>query len=68
MLRTTLVQRWLVGFVLLTASSGCQSWQSSEGVIPGLWATKEERQIVHLAQDDPFPSPSEAGLKQSEDK
>ncbi len=48
--------------LLFAASSGCQSLSNS-GLLPGLAEAKREKQIVRLAENDPFPSPSDVGLK-----
>ncbi len=62
------VLRWLgavsgVG-VLLIATTGCQTWRSSS-VVPGVFAQKGERQILRQAKQDPFPSPSDVGMKKT---
>ena len=54
--------RLTVGFAILFALAGCQSWQSSTG-IPGLGFSKVERQIVKQAKNDPFPSPKQVGME-----
>jgi hypothetical protein len=54
--------RLTLGVVLISALAGCQSWQSSTG-IPGLGASKVERQIVKQAKNDPFPSPDQVGME-----
>jgi hypothetical protein len=41
---------------------GCQTWNSSTG-LPGLGKWQQERQVVKLAQNDPFPTPEQVGLK-----
>jgi len=58
--------RWLctaslLGGSLIT-SSGCQSWRSSSA-INGLGSNQGERQILREAKNDPFPSPSDVGMK-----
>jgi len=57
--------RFLAGLLVLAATLGCQSWQTSS-VFPGLTATKGERLIVKKAKNDPFPSPSDVGFKGEE--
>jgi hypothetical protein len=49
----------LLGFLSV---GGCSSWHSS-AVLPGLDSWKDERAIVKKAQNDPFPSPQQVGLK-----
>jgi len=44
------------------ASSGCQTWHASSA-IPGLKSKQGERQVLREAKNDPFPSPSEVGMK-----
>ncbi len=51
----------LVGSCLI-ASSGCQAWQSSSA-ISGLGSKQGERQVLREAKNDPFPSPSDVGMK-----
>jgi len=41
---------------------GCQSWLASSS-LTGLTATKGERLVVKQAKNDPFPSPSDVGIK-----
>jgi hypothetical protein len=50
--------------VLLSVVStcGCSGWHSS-GALPGLHTWKDERAVVKKAQNDPFPSPQQVGLK-----
>lgn len=57
---TTLRTALVIAFVV--ALSGCQSWQSPIG-FPGLGFSQDERQIVQEAQNDPFPTPLQVGLK-----
>ena len=58
--------RWRVAAsmmgVWLLACSGCQTWQSSSA-LPGLAAGQGERQVLREAKNDPFPSPSEVGMR-----
>jgi len=59
------IKRWLsttslLGTVVI-ASSGCQSWHSA--AIPGLASKQGERQVLRQAKQDPFPSPSDVGMK-----
>ena len=61
-MRTTLRCLSYGCLLLLAASAGCQSLSSS-GMMPGLAEAKREKQIVRLATNDPFPSPSDVGLK-----
>jgi hypothetical protein len=44
------------------ACTGCQSF--APGGLPGAFASRDEKEIVKLAQHDPFPSPADVGLKQ----
>lgn len=46
----------------LTILSGCQTWHTASA-IPGLSANRGERQVLRQAKNDPFPSPSEVGIK-----
>lgn len=46
----------------LIVSSGCQTWHSSSA-LPGLKSKQGERQVLREAKNDPFPSPSEVGMK-----
>ena len=59
-------KRWLCVSCLLgcclIASSGCQIWQSSS-VIPGMGSKQSERRVLREAKNDPFPSPSDVGMK-----
>jgi hypothetical protein len=48
--------------LIVMGLSGCQSWHSTGG-LPGLNAKLDERAIVKKAQNDPFPSPQQVGLK-----
>lgn len=54
--------RLTLSVVLVSALAGCQSWQTSTG-LPGLGASKVERQIVKQAKNDPFPSPNQVGME-----
>lgn len=51
----------LIG-VCLIASNGCQTWQSTSA-LPGMVSNQGERQVLREAKNDPFPSPSEVGIK-----
>lgn len=51
---------WALAFVCTLA--GCQPWHSQLGV-SGLGLASGERKIVKQAQNDPFPSPAEVGMK-----
>jgi len=57
--------RFLTALLVLTATIGCQSWQTSS-ILPGLTTTKGERLIKKQAKNDPFPSPSDVGFKGEE--
>lgn len=46
----------------LLAVGGCSGWHSS-AALPGLNSWKDERAVVKKAQNDPFPSPQQVGLK-----
>ena len=50
----------LFAILMLSATTGCQSWNS---VLPNLTTSKGERQVVQQARNDPFPSPADVGLK-----
>lgn len=57
--------RTLLGLVPalgLLCASGCTPWQTAS-TLPGLESWKDERAIVKKAQNDPFPSPQQVGLK-----
>jgi len=60
------VVRWLCAVssvvILLVAGTGCQTWRSS-AAIPGLFPQKGERKILRQAKQDPFPSPSDVGMR-----
>ena len=62
------IRRWLRAACLATAtmvaSSGCQALHSS--AIPGMSLESGDRQILRQAKQDPFPSPSDVGIKASE--
>ena len=60
-------RRWqcacsMAALLMLFASVGCSSWQSSAG-LPGLTAWNEERNILKKVKNDPFPTPQQVGLK-----
>ena len=61
------IDRLLIPFalVMLLSATGCQSWHTS-AVLPGLIATKGERQVVKQARNDPFPSPRDVGMTNDE--
>ncbi len=42
--------------------SGCSGWHSV-AALPGLDTWKDERAVIKKAQNDPFPSPQQVGLK-----
>ena len=65
MVRVAIILRLSAGILLLLAFTGCQSWQSPS-VLPGLTASKGERLVMQQAKNDPFPSPSEVGMKATE--
>lgn len=46
----------------LAVLGGCSGWHSS-AALPGLHTWKDERAVVKKAQNDPFPSPQQVGLK-----
>jgi hypothetical protein len=46
----------------LLSTCGCSGWHSS-AALPGLNKWKDERAVVKQAQNDPFPSPQQVGLK-----
>jgi hypothetical protein len=49
-------------FLIILGVSGCSGWHSS-AALPGLNTWKDERAVVKKAQNDPFPSPQQVGLK-----
>ncbi|MEM8944515.1 MAG: hypothetical protein AAGD11_04965 [Planctomycetota bacterium] len=53
-----------IGLVLggMIACCGCQTWQST-AAIPGMGAKRNETKVLQQAKNDPFPSPSDVGLK-----
>jgi hypothetical protein len=61
-------QSWLknagrtCAILCVLGSGGCSGWQSS-AALPGLNTWKDERAVVKKAQNDPFPSPQQVGLK-----
>jgi hypothetical protein len=63
------VKGWLGRVSLIACCSlpvaGCQAWHHA-AAIPGLGSTQGERQVLKQAKNDPFPSPSDVGLSQSE--
>jgi len=46
----------------LIAVSGCQTWHSSSA-IPGMGSKQGVQQVLREAKNDPFPSPSDVGMK-----
>lgn len=52
----------LVAFV----SGGCQTF--APGNITGLTSSRQEKKILKQAEVDPFPSPADVGLSESEAK
>lgn len=51
-----------LGLLLLTAITGCTSWQTTPG-LPGLSEWNEERAVLKKVKNDPFPTPQQVGLK-----
>jgi hypothetical protein len=51
---------FVIAFV--AALCGCQTWHSQSG-LSGLGFSRDERQIVQQAQHDPFPTPTQVGMK-----
>ncbi len=60
------IRHWVCAASLLGAClmavCGCQTWQSSSA-IPGMGSKQSERQVLREAKNDPFPSPSDVGMK-----
>lgn len=62
------IRRWLNATCLVAATmvacSGCQALHSS--AIPGMSLDQGDRQLLSQAKQDPFPSPSDVGIKGNE--
>ncbi len=56
--------RWVACAGLMITACGCQSWTGGSGG-PGATGRHDEREIVKLVKNDPFPSPEQVGLKSS---
>jgi len=61
-IKSNILIRFTAGIILIAALAGCQSWHTSSG-IPGMGASKVERQIIKQAKTDPFPSPDQVGIE-----
>jgi hypothetical protein len=55
----------VAGWVLAASALACTGCQAfAPGAVPGAFAARDEKQIVKLAKNDPFPSPADVGLDQ----
>lgn len=63
--RSAFLTHGCLGLVLAVAGSGCQGVGGS-ALLSGFSESKQEREIVRLAEHDPFPSPSDVGFSTAE--
>ena len=59
------VLRNLIGLLCLLESTlciGCQGWHASTA-LPGLKTSRAQQKILQQLEHDPFPTPSEVGMK-----
>ncbi|MBN1853337.1 MAG: hypothetical protein JW829_11455 [Pirellulales bacterium] len=53
-----------IAMAAIMMMAGCQSGLAPNGHLIGFGKTAKERKIERLAKTDPFPSPSDVGLKE----